>query len=139
MIRFPSKCRVYEFIDGRSLGIAGEWIKEITQDRDLLARFHQKIDLLEQNGTDLPPSLLTGTRFKNIDKLRIFGKKTTWRVMICKDLLNNKFEFTILYIAQEKDRKLIPKDADSRANDNRNEILSNPLRRQIYEQNNRKT
>lgn len=135
MIHFPSKCRIYEFVDGRGLGTASEWIKGIKQDKDLLARFHQKVDLLEQNGTDLPPNLLSGTKFKHIDKLRIFGKKTTWRVMLCKDLLGSKFEFTILYIAQEKDRKLIPKDADSRANDNRNEILSNSLRRKIYEQN----
>ena len=70
MIHFPSKCRIYEFINGRGLGIASEWTKEIKNDKDLLARFHQKIDLLEQNGTDLPPNLLSGTKFKHIDKLR---------------------------------------------------------------------
>lgn len=133
MIHFPSKCRIYEFTDARGLGIAHIWTKEISRDKGLLARFHQKLDLLEQNGTDLPPGLLAGTKFKHIDKLRIFGKGTTWRVMICKDLFGNKFEFTILYIAPEKDKKLIPTDADKRANDNRTELISDPSRRQIYE------
>jgi hypothetical protein len=136
MIHFPSKCRIYEFTDARGVGIARVWSKQISRDKDLLARFHQKVDLLAQNGTDLPPGLLAGTRFKHIDKLRIFGKKTVWRVMVCKDLFNNKFEFTILYIAQEKDRKLIPPDADKRANENRIELISKPSRRQIYEQDN---
>lgn len=136
MIHFPSKYRIYEFTDARGVGIAHVWSKEISRDKDLLARFHQKMDLLAHNGMDLPPGLLAGTKFKHVDKLRIFGKKTTWRVMICKDLFDNKFEFTILYIAQEKDRKLIPADAYKRANDNRAELISNPLRRQIYEQDN---
>jgi hypothetical protein len=70
--------------------------------------------------------MLAGTRHRHIDKLKIYGKGTTWRIMICKGPINNKFEFTILYIAQEKDRKLIPPDADRLAEENRQLVLANP-------------
>jgi hypothetical protein len=50
----------------------------------------------------------------------------TCRIMICKGPLSNNAEFTILFIAQEKDRKLVPRDADKCADDNRAEIIANP-------------
>lgn len=133
MIFFSEKCVVYEFLDNRGLGVITEWIKEVSHNRDLVARFDQKLDLLENYGNDLPPNLLAGTKFKNIDKLRVFGRKTTWRILIFKKMADRNLEFTLLFVAQEKDRKLIPKDAERRADENRKEVISNPTKRKIYE------
>ncbi len=129
------KSVIYEFVDGRGQGVVSNWLQE-SQDPDLTARVDQKIDLLEGNGTDLPPGLLAGTKHKHVDKLRIFGKKTAWRIMVSKERLEKTFAFTMLFVAQEKDRKLIPKDAFDRAESNRLELHDNPNRRQIYERDN---
>lgn len=127
MIQFPRRWRLYDFVDTDGEGVSEKWSRK--KDRDIIARFDQKLDLLECHGPDLPPGLLAGTRFKHVDKLRIYGKGVTWRVMICRGPASVDFEFTILYIAQEKDRKLIPKDADKRAEENRCEPLADPSRR----------
>lgn len=133
MIEFPQRWRIYAYIDSRDISVIQEWARDIRYDKDLLARLNQKLDLLERHGSDLPTGLLAGTKLKHIDKLKIYGRKTTWRVMVCKGPINNEFEFTLLYVAQEKDRKLIPPDAYNRADDNRKEIISDPTRRQIHE------
>lgn len=133
MIEFPRRWRIFAYIDSRGDSVIDEWARDV--DKGMLARFHQKLDMLEFHGSELPPNLLGGTKFKHVDKLRIFGNKVTWRVMVCRGPIDVHREFTILYFAQEKDRKLIPKDADKRADDNRAEIISDPERRRIYERN----
>jgi hypothetical protein len=130
MIDSGAKWRIYEFLDARGIGVVEEWQKGVN--KGMLARLHQKLDMLSEHGADLAPGLLAGTHYPHIDKLRIFGPGVTWRVMICKGPFDNDKEFTILYIAQEKDRKLIPPDADGRANDNRDILIANPKRRRIY-------
>lgn len=133
MIEFPRRWRIYAYISRRGISVIQDWASEIRGDKDLLARLNQKLDLLETNGSDLPTGLLAGTAFRNVDKLRIFGRKQTWRIMVCKGPINNDFEFTLLYAAREKDRKLIPPDAYKQADDNRKRIIADPTRRIIHE------
>ena len=127
MIQFPRNWRLYDFVDIRARNIVKEWAK--TQGDELKARVNQRLDMLERHGAELPSGMLAGTRHKHIDKLKIYGKGVTWRIMICKGPIENNFEFTILYIAQEKDRKLIPPDADRRAEENRQAVIANPEER----------
>lgn len=110
MIISKLKSVIYEFVDGRGQGVVSNWLRE-SQDPDLTARVDQKIDLLEDQGADLPPGLLAGTEQKHVDKLKVYGKKTVWRIMVSKERMSTRFAFTLLFVAQEKDRKLIPKDA----------------------------
>jgi hypothetical protein len=131
MIQFPRTWRLFDFVDSRGYSIVKEWAR--TQGDDLKARVNQRFDMLERHGADLAAGMLAGTRQKHIDKLKVYGKGTTWRIMVCKGPVNNEFEFTILYIAQEKDRRLIPSDADKRAEEHRQIIISNPLRRCKHE------
>jgi hypothetical protein len=133
MIEFPRRWRIFAYIDSRGKSVIEDWARDIKFDKELLARLNLKLDLLEHHGTELSTGLLAGTSFKHIDKLKIFGRKTAWRIMVCKGPVSNEFEFTLLFVAQEKDRKLIPKDAYKRADDNRKEIISNPERRRIHE------
>jgi hypothetical protein len=131
MIQFPRKWRLFDFVDTRGRSIVKEWAKN--QDDAMKARVNQRLDILERHGPSFGAGILAGTRHKHIDKLKVYGKGVTWRIMICKGPISNEFEFTILYIAQEKDRKLIPKDADKRADQNRTEIIANPERRCEHE------
>ncbi len=127
MIQFPRKWRLYDFVDNRARNIVKEWAKG--QGDDLKARVNQRLDMLERHGPELPSGMLAGTRQRHIDKLKIYGKGVTFRIMICKGPIENNFEFTILCIAQEKDRKLIPPDADRLAEENRQTVISNPEER----------
>jgi len=131
MIQFPRRWRLYDFVDNDGKSIIKKWMRG--KDKDIIARFNQKFDMLERQGSDLPAGLLAGTKFKHVDKLRIFGKGVTWRVLICKGPISNDFEFTILFIAQEKDRKLIPKDAEKQADENRSAIITSSNRRREHE------
>lgn len=133
MIEFPRRWRIYAFTSRRGVSVIQDWASEIKGDKDLLARLNQKLDLLEANGSDLPPGLLAGTTFRHVDKLRIFGRKQTWRIMVCKGPIANEFEFTLLYAAREKDRKLIPPDAYKQADDNRKRIIADLTRRREHE------
>jgi hypothetical protein len=134
MIDLEPNWEIYEFLDTRRIGVIEKWRKGV--DKAMLARLHQKLDMLSAQGSALAPGLLAGTDYPHIDKLRISGPGVAWRVMICKGTVNNDKEFTILYIAQEKDRKLIPQDAYKRANDNRETLIADPSRRRIYDWNN---
>ncbi|GEM_PF-575803 len=129
MIEFTHN--LFEYLDHRGVGVVEDWKRG--KDKDIIARVDRKLDLLNQHGSDLPPGLLAGTKSRHIDKLRIFGKGVTVRVLICRGPINPRDEFTVLFIAQEKDRKLIPKDAESRAEQRRQEILINAERRRRYE------
>ena len=133
MIEFPRRWRIYAYISNRGVSVIQDWASEIKGDKDLLARLNQKLDLLERNGSDLPTGILAGTKVRNVDKLKIFGRKQTWRIMVCKGPIDNDREFTLLYAAREKDRKLIPPDAYKRAEENRQRIIADPSRRIIHE------
>jgi len=133
MIEFPRRWRIYAFLSSEDKTVIQEWARDIKGDKDLLARLNLRLDLLERHGSDLPPNMLAGTSFRNVDKLRIFGRNQTWRIMLCKGPINPNFEFTLLYAAQEKDRKLIPRDAYHRADQNRLAIIENESRRKLHE------
>lgn len=131
MIVLPRGWRLFDFIDEHGTSVYAAWAR--LADKDALARVNQKLDMLRRHGSDLPTGLLAGTRLKHVDKIRVNGKSFAWRVMICKGTVDNNSEFTILYIAREKDRKLIPPDAYQRAEDNRQILLSDPSRRRPHE------
>jgi hypothetical protein len=133
MIQFPRKWLLYDFTDSRGQSIVSRWAEEKRIDDDMRAKVDVKLDLLAKLGPDLPPGLLAGTSFRNVDKLRIFGKRVTWRFMICRGPINPAVEFTIIYIAQERNRKLVPKNADELADNNRKIIIDNVERRRKHE------
>lgn len=94
------------------------------------ARLNQKLDMLEQHGTGLPPRLLSQTGVPRIKKLRITGRKVpTLRPMLCQGPINNDEEFTLLQGAVEQDGELVPADALKRAKENREAVVKNPSRR----------
>jgi hypothetical protein len=103
-----------------------EWMKTL-QKREL-AKINQKLDMLEKAGPDLSPELLAGTHQRHIKKIRATGRVTI-RLMVCRGPLDPNREFTLLYGAFERDRKLVPPNAEELAERNRSEVLKDPPRR----------
>ena len=114
------------------------WIaKERLTKRDI-GQLNQKLDMLEQNGPDLPPGLLAGPikskRNKrlpsHIYKLRIFTDRML-RPMLCKGPLDVAKEFTMLLGAIETGN-VLDTDAED-AEEVRGAIIANPELRKTHE------
>lgn len=97
-------------------------------EKRLRAKLNAKLDMLARVGPDLPPSLLSNTRSPHIRKLRIQGN-VALRPMLCEGPVNVGTEFTLLLGANERDRRLVPADADHNAETRRREVLRNPTER----------
>ena len=78
----------------------------------------------------MPGLISTGPVAKDIYKMKIKGRKghVQLRPMICRGPFGVA-ESTLLHGAIEKDGKLYPRDAASRAQDNRTTLRAQPTRR----------
>ncbi|SRR5713101_3034241 len=126
MIRDEREWGLFDYVDSRGINVIREWIQGL--EKPERARLNRKLDMLAQNGPDLSPGLLAGTKLRHIDKIRVTGR-VTLRLLLCRGPIHHEGEFTLLFGAFERDRKLVPLDAEQRANANRNEVILNPLER----------
>lgn len=129
------KYKLYDYLEQRGdqlVNVVKEWTEEL-QKRDRI-RLNQKLDMLEQHGSSLPPKLLSDSGVAHIKKLRITGKKVpTLRPMLCQGPINNDEEFTLLIGAIEQDRVLVPNNAKEAAKAHRQIIINNSSRRCPHE------
>jgi hypothetical protein len=117
---------LYDFVDTHGVNV----IKEFTlglQKRER-ARLRNRLGILERTGPDVGTGLLDGTHQKHIDKLKVTGQVTI-RLMLCRGPINMDGEFTLLFGAFERDRRLVPANAEDRAEINRTEVIKNPSQR----------
>ena len=122
--------RIYEYLEGGESAL-GKWLRDQDiSDRDRGA-LKQKMDMLYQNGMDLPPGLLAGPiaskrnrkMQSHIYKLIVHGQRML-RPMLCRGPIDMSGEFTFLLGAIEKGNVL---DADAEdAEQRRAEVISNP-------------
>ena len=126
MIKDEGGWRLFDYVDHRGINVIKEWAQRL--EKPERARLNRKLDMLVQNGPDLSPGLLAGTRLRHIDKIKVTGR-VTLRLLLCRGPIEHKGEFTLLFGAFERDRKLVPSDAEQRANANRDEVILNPLER----------
>lgn len=114
--------RVYDFIDESGQNVIAEWLGGL--DKVLRGRAMQKLDALMTIETELPPKMLTDTKYPQIKELRINSKEAL-RLLLCKgpDPKLKGQEFTLLYGAAERDSKYVPRDALKRAETNRLLVL----------------
>ena len=118
---------IYDYVNANGVNEIREWMMRTLQKREL-AKVNQKLDMLEKAGPELSPGLLAGTHHRHIDKLRVNGSVAI-RIMVCRGPLDPNREFTLLYGAFERDRRLVPANAEDLAELNRSEVLRDPLRR----------
>jgi len=123
----------FDYKNANGYNVIQVWAKQTLQIRDQ-GRLDSKIDLLERTETNLLPKLLhtTTKRTKHILHLVINGEVAI-RPMLCRGTIDFKNEFTFLFGATEKDRKLVPRDAPERADDNREDLILHPRHRCKHE------
>lgn len=123
--------KLFYYIDAKGKNAFKEWMSGL--DVQLRAKLDMKLDMLMKYGSDLPPQLLSDTSSPHIKKIRINGR-VALRPMLCRGPIDMKNEFTLLLGATEKDRKLIPSNADKLAEAIRQKIIADPTRRQQREE-----
>jgi hypothetical protein len=124
------ECKLYDFLSARGDSLIHEWADKLSKrDRIIL---DEKLDRLEQGGPGACPQLV-GPVYKHIHKFRIKGQ-VVMRPMLCKGPFDMDNEYTLLFGAIEKDRCLIPEDAEKRAETNRTTLSANKKRRRAHEQ-----
>jgi len=115
--------QIYDYVNSRGNNEIKDWMLRLQ--KPARARLNVKLDMLEKNGSNLSTGLLSDTKEPHIKKIRLNGRVAP-RLMLCKGPIENNKEFTLLFGAIEKDRKLEPRDAENRAEARRQEIISNP-------------
>lgn len=95
------------------------------------ARLDAKIDALEVNGFQvlLGSKLLTDTRSPHIKEIVLNSREIAVRILCCRGPVNKDREVTLLYGCFERNRKYEPKDALDIAEQRRQAVISNPLKR----------
>ncbi len=130
---------LFDAVNSSSISNIAVWIqKERLTKRDIGQLNHQKLDMLQRQGMDLPPKLLAGPikskknkkLVSHIYKLIIHGDRML-RPMLCKGPIEMEKEFTMLLGAIEVGNVL---DTDSQDADYvRKAILQNPNLRKPHE------
>jgi|SRR3989304_7091169 len=118
--------KLYDYVDNRGNNTIKDWILNLQKPER--GRLDLKLALLEKHGLNLGTGLLTESKLSHIKEIKINGR-VALRLMVCKGPIENDKEFTLLFGAIEKDRKLIPNDAVQRAEIRRQEIIANPSSR----------
>jgi len=122
---------IYDYLGSRGNSVVHEWVKDKKLEKKRLVRLDQKIDTLAKSG-DLAPKLLEGTKFPNIKRIKT-GGRLHLRLYLCRGPFDKDNEFTILFGAVKRGNKLEPRNAEGQAENNRKELIKNPLRRREHE------
>lgn len=129
---------IYDFTDANGESVIQGWANAIGISSRMRGRFDSKVDMLSQNGPNLSPQLLAGTKAGHIKKLKIKGD-VQLRPHLCIGPIENDKEYTFLVGAVERDSKLIPEDVLDQAQVCRTNLINSnsagqfPLRRIPHE------
>ena len=129
---------LFDYKTARGMSALQDWLDEKRITKRDRGQLNQKLDMLERNGTDLPPKLLAGPLDSNVRKLRqknvyklIIHGDLMLRPFLCRGPIDNNSEFTLLLGVIERNGK---NDHDpAEAEDIRETIVSNPERRMKHE------
>lgn len=116
---------IYDYRDDAGRNVIKAWLSKAGH--ELRAKADAKIVMLRQFGPDCPPNLLSGTKERHIDKLRLLGKNNT-RILCCRGPVDAQTEYTLLAAHPEKDSKL-PKGAEAKAEIARQSVRADPSNR----------
>ena len=120
---------VFFYVTPNGDAIIQDWIDSLgKQER---AKLENKLDAICRAEMDILPGMVSGTRVGKISKIRVNGQRAL-RPMLCKGPFGED-EITILCAAEEKDRKLKPKDAAKIAKNRMDELERGVGTREQYE------
>ena len=100
--------KIFDAIEGNRESKIDIWIAKEKLGKREIGQLNQKMDMLEQNGPNLPPQLLAGQikskrnkkMVSHIYKLRLNGDRAL-RPLLCKGPISMESEFTLLMGAVE--------------------------------------
>lgn len=120
---------LYDYVDHRGNNAIKIWAEGLQKIQR--AKLNQKLDQLQQHGTELSTGLLSDTTSTDIKKIRIKGNVAV-RLMLCKGPISLDTEFTLLLGATERDGRLVPEDAVERAEERRKKIIKEPAKKRCH-------
>lgn len=136
-----SEWLIYDYIDEHGLNDIAEWTRKKLQ-KPQRAKLNSKLNMMAENGSDLPPGLLIKTEVEYIYKIKVQGNPKL-RPMVCKGLFKvideetgeekDEEAYTLLVGAKEISWDFETKGADFEAAIRRQIILDNPERRRKHE------
>lgn len=123
--------KLCDYVDNRGRNDIETWTEGLQKDQR--SKLNLRLDMLQKNGSSLSTGVFSDTHERHIKKIKI-GGNVAIRLMLCRGPIDNDNEFTLLLGAVEKDRRLIPPDAEARAESRRQEVINDHKnRRCIHE------
>ena len=83
---------LYDYLDDKGINEIKAWTQKLQKKER--AKLNAKLDMLEKHGSDLPPGLLSDTKFSHIKEIVIKGQVAV-RLMVCRGPIDNNKEFTL--------------------------------------------
>jgi hypothetical protein len=125
---------IFEYLHPRHGNLMRKWADGLQKKER--AKLDQRVDSLAMHGTSLIPGTVAPTGVASIFKLKVQGQ-VKLRPMLCEGP-GDKTSFTFLLGAKEVQFAYDPEDAPNTAASYRQDLISNPDRREINERINRK-
>lgn len=118
---------IYDYYDHRDKNTIQEWLGSLQVPER--ARITRKLDALRDNGPNLSSELLSDTTSPHIKKIRLNGRVAP-RLLLCRGPVNMAAqEFTLVFGCTERDKRFVPSNAIARAEENREYVIADPMRR----------
>lgn len=121
---------IYDYLKPSGQNDIAKWTKKLAKTRR--AKLKAKLDVIRRVGLDASNELLADIG-NHLYKLKVGGSPQL-RPILCRGVVDNNSEFTILIGAKEKDGNYEPFDAIDRARKRRAELLENPSQRIEHEE-----
>jgi len=118
---------LWTFVSSVGRDLLVEWAENSRLPTKVRAQLDQKLDVLRQHSFDsvAHSKLLAGPVAPHVYKLRVNGTIAV-RILLCRGPVTVEIEYTLLQGAIEKDGRLDPRDAATRACSHRAEVLRAP-------------
>ena len=124
---------IYDYVHPADGNLMRHWSAKLQKKEKVKLDF--KIDALEQHGTELIPGMVAPTGVPSIFKLKVQGQ-VKLRPMLCAGP-GDSASFTFLIGAKEIQFEYDPAGAPDTAAIYRNDLISNPRRREPHERTSR--
>ena len=122
------KFKIHDFVNSKGVNEFKTWTLSLQKKEQ--GKLREKIDKLMLHGDELYPMMLTDTPIPGIKKIRVQGP-VKLRPLLCSGPVAVGQEYTMLLGAKEIGSQWAPKDAPTTANDKKNEVSQDPVKRRI--------
>ena len=135
--------KIYDFVNDKNENEISEWLKKLpTKQRSIVAA---KLELLKRYGQETLPGFVTpAVGSRSVQEIGINGERAI-RLLFCRGPFETRQhgskikqhrpsvgaspEFTLLFGAEERDRKYVPRNAVQQAERRRELVIANNERR----------